>query len=169
MDKAIQAIVNIIKAEVENQIHDQWPLCRVQNVYYGDPKRIWESDLPCIIVQPLDSNNTGRGSRYTQNDINVWIIYVENAKQFYNDSWNAENTVFAVETCVKAVEKTEKNWISKRSIKWILEWNPTLKYQNQKNVELVNWLSTTYDFWNERWYPTIECTTTANITTIWDR
>lgn len=92
MQKAIAALKQVLENTVANSLS---PLHDVKIVFFGDPVLIPESNLPALIVHPLNSQYLMRGSRYDQKTHNIMVSLVYNQKQYFENGNGSQKTITA--------------------------------------------------------------------------
>jgi hypothetical protein len=65
----------------------------IKKVYFGDPIKIPEDDLPAIAIQPISSDYKLRGSRYDEKTHTVEIRLISNKKYFFTTSQSEPEVV----------------------------------------------------------------------------
>lgn len=90
MEKVISAIQQLIQWI---SIDSNSPLFWTKKVFFGDPIKIPESDLPAVTIQPISTNYTKRGSRYDMKEHNIQIRVVYNANTYMGSNLWAKITV----------------------------------------------------------------------------
>jgi hypothetical protein len=101
-------IINAIKQLLETSVAQTGqPLDDILRVYNGDPIRVPNENLPCLIIKRGNTEYVMRGSRYDEKIHNVQIILLYNQSQFFSHnvgtlktitdaSWSANEATFTI-------------------------------------------------------------------------
>lgn len=87
MDKAIIALKQLLEASVAEATS---PLNDIKTVFYGDPFKIPEDNLPALTIQPINTAYELRGSRYDEKIYSIEIRLVYNSKDYFGDALGSE-------------------------------------------------------------------------------
>jgi hypothetical protein len=139
-------------------------LSDVKKIFFGDPRKIQDFNLPAIVIQPVRTTVNQRGSKYDTIVCNVAIKLVYNQKDFVREGTDLE-TVFAVLDSVRKMEE---------GISAVIEKNILLPYTDallvttnaSKNTMITG---TSYDFLTDRGFPSYEVSATLEAITMKDR
>lgn len=92
MQKVLYALKEALENTVANPLS---PLHDVKTVFFGDPVLIPEDNLPALIVHPLSTAYTMRGSRYDQKTHSILVSLVYNQKMYFDKNIGGAKAVTA--------------------------------------------------------------------------
>jgi hypothetical protein len=151
----------------------------VKSVYWGDPVKIPESDLPAFVVMPISSDYTRRGSRYDQKLHTVEIRLVYNMRSYAQSGSIVDDVrkVNSIEQAMRIVEQTSGTTMGTQidTLCGLIQANPTLTFLPKlsetsqvasvdSKVRRVN-----YVFNSARGFPTFEVIVSIETRAIGDR
>ena len=94
MNRIIRAIVELIKASKDTPGS---PLATVKQVYFGDPRKIPQANMPAVVVSGVETDSSIRGTATNLKRYKVDIHLVYNAKDYYEETPSDTDKVLAVE------------------------------------------------------------------------
>jgi hypothetical protein len=170
MLRLLESVKKLIEREVESQ-KVSWvgPLLDTTIVYLWDPIFVGESRLPCIIVHPKKTDYIQRGSQYDQKNCSFDIRIVLNRKHFFDETWDYQDTVRAIEQWVKMSE-VYNQWESLgSSIAWLIQKNTCFHLDGEKIAEILKITTVEYTFNDKRQIYTLEVILSCEAFIIWNR
>lgn len=96
MDKILRAIQQLLKASIAA---GSSPLEWLKRVYVGDPVQVPLDSQPCLIIKPISSDYSSRGTKYDSKTHTIQIILLYNQRDYYESRRGAAK---AVSTAVRS-------------------------------------------------------------------